>query len=474
MDEDKSGRIDRETIMALFLILNQDFPEIRTLSNEETMILFGFLDQDGSSTITLDEFLEFGNVLLLEFIKASDYTTYVEQNYPDLFKSRPYQAFSSIVRSEGFEYAIDVLLVLNAIVIGIQSYPELSGQPVALDSHYSDGHIDTIWEMMESIFTMIYVVEVLVKVTVHGWREYRESARNMFDCFITVLALLATAYVYYPNAYSDSRLIRFIVMARVLRLLRILTAMRPFQLIGSISAEILPAAASVLQFLFFLMYFFATLGVCLYGGMITRDPQNPLAYKLLGEGGNDSNTNTTSGTGGNDFVDNDYWANNFNDVLSGINVLFNLLVVNNWTNCEIGFEAVTGAKWVRLFFLSFHVLGVILVNNLVIAFIINAFFQQLETVNSRSREDILEGEAVIRGERALFDASHVTGTQTGATGGSYIARIRARHKDIEVDEHNDLRRLFTQKSSSVGSSSKNARNDTAAAASQQRSYAGGV
>jgi two pore calcium channel protein len=47
--------------------------------------------------------------------------------------------------------------------------------------------------------------------------------------------------------------------------------------------------------------------------VITRDPANPLAYALLEA---------------DDFVDNDYWANNFNDMMSGINVLFNLLVVN--------------------------------------------------------------------------------------------------------------------------------------------------
>lgn len=38
--------------------------------------------------------------------------------------------------------------------------------------------------------------------------------------------------------------------------------------------------------------------------------------------------------------------------------------------CEIGFEATTEAKWCRWFFLCFHVIGVILVNNLVTAFVI--------------------------------------------------------------------------------------------------------
>lgn len=324
---------------------------------------------------------------------------------------------------------MDFVLVLNAIVIGFQSYPQLIGERVDLNPHYSNGYIDTTAELFETCFTCVYVVEVMLKIMVDGWRRYRESTRNMFDFTITIAAVAATAYVYYPNTYSDSRLVRLVVMARVLRLGRLMMTVRAFQVLGTITAEILPAAVDVILLLFFLMYFFAAMGMILYGGLITRDPDNPLSRIILG----------------NNFSENDYWANNFNDMMSGMNVLFNLLVVNNWTNCEIGFEAVTGGLWVRLFFLSFHVLGVILVNNLVVAFIINAFLQQLQVMHSRNAEDIVPGQAVISGEKALFNAAEITGTKTGASGG-YYARLRAVHADVEIDEREGLRKLFTQSS----------------------------
>jgi two pore calcium channel protein len=184
------------------------------------------------------------------------------------------------------------------------------------------------------------------------------------------------------------------------------------------------------------MYFFAAMGMILYGGLITRDPTNPLSRPILGTA----------------FSDNDYWANNFNDMMSGMNVLFNLLVVNNWTNCELGFEAVTGGLWVRFFFLSFHVLGVILVNNLVVAFIINAFLNQLESIRSSNSDDVVPGQAVITGERAFFDASEVTGTRTGTSGG-YYARLRATRTDVQIDEREGLRRLFTKSSNDESISS---------------------
>jgi hypothetical protein len=134
-------------------------------------------------------------------------------------------------------------------------------------------------------------------------------------------------------------------------------------------------------------------------------------------------------------------------MFSGMNVLFNLLVVNNWTECEEGFEAVTQSKWVRLYFLGFHILGVVLVNNLVIAFIITSFLQQLAIFRERTDEEVVgDGEAVIRDRQAVFDASSVTGTKTDLSGG-YIARLRKMNSDPAGHDQDRLRRLFTERSS---------------------------
>ena len=167
--------------------------------------------------------------------------------------------------------------------------------------------------------------------------------------------------------------------------------------------------------------------------MITRDPNNPLSYRLLGT----------------DFADNDYWANNFNDMLSGLNVLFNLLVVNNWTECSVGFEAVAESKYTRLFFLAFHIWGVVLVNNIVIAFIVSSFIRQWDIYHEQLSPEEVEGEAVIEGRQALFDATQITGTKTYLTG-AYVARI-GRHVSSDHKEHQQkfLKSLFTKTESQM-------------------------
>jgi two pore calcium channel protein, plant len=319
------------------------------------------LDRDGTSTITEDEFMDLGTVFALEFASTTDYATFVERRFPRLYISSYWQGFCGVVRSAYFDMGVDAILVLNAIVVAIQSYPELAGNDTNISSTYAYwyGSVDTVWERMETIFTVVYCVEVATKLLVFGWRAYREESRNMFDLLITILAVLSSLYVYYPNGFDDSRVIRLIVMARVLRLMRLLAILPSLRVICLVSEEIFPAARSFAMMLFMLMYFYAALGVALYGGIITRDPKNPRSYDLL---------NT-------DFSDNEYWANNLNDMVSGINVLFNLLVVNNWTEvssqskvaqppritfthlwfytllgqAESGFEAASQSKWVRFY-----------------------------------------------------------------------------------------------------------------------------
>lgn len=115
-------------------------------------------------------------------------------------------------------------MTLNAIVVVIESYPELAGDYIEDDTAGYNGEFNTIWDYFETIFTVAYTVEAAIKILVDGWRKYSESPRNVFDFTITIAVLLASFYVYYPNNYSDNRLITLVVLLRVLRLGRLLMA----------------------------------------------------------------------------------------------------------------------------------------------------------------------------------------------------------------------------------------------------------
>jgi hypothetical protein len=79
---------------------------------------------------------------------------------------------------------------MNLILVFAQDYPLLAGKDASLSYQI------TVWENLETVFTAAYVIEALVKVIVNGWKVYIESIRNCFDLFITILVVVATAWVY--------------------------------------------------------------------------------------------------------------------------------------------------------------------------------------------------------------------------------------------------------------------------------------
>ena len=222
-------------------------------------------------------------------------------------------------------------------------------------------------------------------------------------------------------------------MARVLRLVRVLVAMKQFQVIGSTFIDILPAARRIILFLFSIMYIFSSLGMMCFGGLITRDPNNPISERLRDT----------------EFAEHNYWENNFNDLLAGMNVLFNLLVVNNWTTQADGILAVTQNKLSRFYFLGFHLLGVVLVCNVVTAFIIDSFMDEWKEARGGAKSHDT-GDAIIDEKRALFDARIVTGTKTNLQG-QYVARMYAQNPDqlLSMRMGDELKKLFTKTSSGL-------------------------
>ena len=192
LDSENQGFVSRESIITVMTILNKDIPEIRSMSKDEKSIFYALLDKDGSDSIDLDEFLDLGVVLLLNLSKESDYATWVETMFPSVCQSQWYTRLSEAVKSNRFDAAIDAVLVLNAITIFMQDYSMLVGHDTVSETQT----LDTNWEKLETLFTALYVVEVMLKVTINGWKKYTESARNLFDFFITCMTVLASFYVY--------------------------------------------------------------------------------------------------------------------------------------------------------------------------------------------------------------------------------------------------------------------------------------
>jgi len=417
LDKENTGSIPRTSMMSVFLILNEDYDEIRTIPENDAELMFALLDQSGSDCIDLKEFQNFGIVLLLEF-KDYSKTTWFENKFPTFSSTSSYHRFSNIIQSETFETAIDFVIIANCIVVLIQSYPELLGHEVVTNNVMIQGG----WEVMEVIFTLLYVLEMIAKIVVLGWDRYSSSLRHVFDGLITVLCLSTIIVVYYPNECNNPVIIQVVLVLRIFRIVRLFMVMESFQIIGRTFVAILPSAGRAIVLLFCIMYVFSAIGMQFFGGLINRDPENSVSYLLEGT----------------DFAGALYWANNFNDLLSGINVIFNLLVINNWNEMESGILAVSQTKQSRWFFFTFYIFGVILVNNLVIALSIDTFNNELEDDSKNGKNKKFS----FLGKRLVFDANKLSKGNFNLSG-NYEANLYTEHmtvreeKEILVDLFDD-------------------------------------
>jgi len=417
----ETDAVTRDQLMAIFLILNTDCYEIQAIPHNEALLLFAVLDTDGSEMLEFEEFCEFGNVMLLEFIGYEKFQSTFERIFPSVLESTFYTKLRKVILLSWFDYSIDVMVFINAVIVIAQMYPMLAGtEVVSKDDAYDlmrDGRIDTKWEVAETFFTVLFVIEMTLKITVLGWNRYTLSMRNCFDGLVTFLSAAATFYVYYPNSYSNSELIRFILVARSLRVLRLCLVIDHFKSMSHAVLGIMPAAGRVVLALFCVVFLWSWIGMFWFGGKITRDPNNPLAARLEGT----------------DFAGSFYWANNFNDMLSGLNVCYNLLVINNWNVLESGIMAICDTKYYRFYFLSFYIVGVMIVNNLVVALIIDYFLDEYGT-DEEEEKAALEAEANL-----VFDSDDMP---TPKKFGKYVARLNPEFRRTHRSKKKVLQKLF--------------------------------
>ncbi|RKN38705.1 ion transporter [Micromonospora endolithica] len=113
-----------------------------------------------------------------------------------------------IARSRPFEVAIVVLIMANGIVLGIETYPDLGAARPVLHG-------------MELAFRLAFVVEIAIRVLAYGRRpqDFFRHGWNVFDFTVT-------AAIFIPGLHGDSAILRFVRVARVLRLVRFSPGLR--------------------------------------------------------------------------------------------------------------------------------------------------------------------------------------------------------------------------------------------------------
>ncbi|GMI24171.1 hypothetical protein TeGR_g5483 [Tetraparma gracilis] len=424
LDVENNGVIYKPQMLLLFTELNEHIAAIKHIPKEKQDVMLSVLDVSGDQEWDLDEFLGFVAVLQIEFESEENLKGLVEHSFPSVYASPTFQAVEAAVLAPSFEYFIDAALILNTLVIMLQNKHELVGDSSSGEMH--GGAV--VMELIDVVFLVVFVAEVLLRVAVVGWRRYWGSYRFRFDFVVTFLSVFATVLYWLPGQIQEKSVVQTIMMVRLLRLVRLVMAVNAFAVIGDTVTEIIPVCSRMFMVLFCITYLFAVTAVNTLGGAVSIDPAAPSFPALMAS----------------DYGTSNFYANNFNDMLGSFVVLFELLVVNNWTVTCDGYEIVTGSKLVRLFFASFHIVGVLIINNLVISFIVDSFSTEYEAeISSRKGE----GAGGVGGDSKVhqFDAAALG---SGSVSGKWTATVQ-RGKDGGKRRESLLQSMFRQRKGSA-------------------------
>ncbi len=173
------------------------------------------------------------------------------------------------------------------------------------------------------------------------------------------------------------------LVVRLLRLARLFrSSLRAQALVQSLQT-LVPFLLRFCRLVFFVALVFAVVGVAVFGGSVFE-----ASPAVVGTPYDPANGKYS------------YLPMNFNDVASGLVVLLALLVVNNWFEFCDQFVAASGTEWARLFFVCWWVVGVCVLLNVLVSFVLEVFVAEFQ-----HNQDAMHAQQ--RRDRGVIEASRL-------------------------------------------------------------------
>jgi voltage-gated sodium channel len=246
----------------------------------------------------------------------------------------------ALIANPAFDTVILGVIVINAVVLGLETFAGLSGRYHGLFS------------ALNNIILGIYVVELLIRLTAFRWnaRAFGEDKWNIFD-FIVVVASFV------PWLRENAMLLRLVRVARIVRVIRFLPDLRV--IVGAIGRSV-PGVASLAAATLLLIYIYGMIGWVLFA---EHDPEH---YGNIGH---------------------------------AMLTMFLMLTVENLVdNIAMGQEI---SHWTVVFFISYTVIAAFLIFNLFIGIVLNSMEEARSADRAEHEKDDLL--ARLRAARAALE-----------------------------------------------------------------------
>ncbi|XP_068583732.1 two pore segment channel 3 isoform X2 [Cebidichthys violaceus] len=321
------------------------------ISNAHRELLWSVSDDNNQGFIGKVAFVQLADLLNIEVITLKSRPHPLQSACPAFYLSAPSRLLCRLIQHRAFVIVYDLIILVNAVFIGLDE-----ANPLIANSEW--------------VFLALYLLEILLKLYVFEPRAFfsRHSFWNWFDTVIVISALIATivnSAVTSSVNYTSRQILDIVFILRVLRLIRVVDSIKRFRAIINTLIRIGPAILTFGQLIIVVYYIFAMVGMELFKGKVkfyeedSSDPAKAYCGNPL-----------LKGTA---FAQLNYCKNNFNNVVSSYILLVELTVVNQWHVLSSGFATVTHMS-AKLFFILFHIMVVIVIINIFVAFVLEAFF----------------------------------------------------------------------------------------------------
>lgn len=257
-----------------------------------------------------------------------------------------------IADNKSFQAFIIFVILVAGVVVGIQTYKE------------KVAHIEHVLNLIDFIIILIFTVEIAIKMLAEGSKpwKYFSDAWNIFDFLI-----VAVCYLAFIVPTIDASFIAVLRLARILRVFRLVTTLPKLQLLVGALLKSIPSMGYVAILLGLLFYIYGSMGVFMFS---ENDPVH------------------------------------FGNLQLSVLSLFRVVTLEDWTDimyiniygCDHsiwGYSASEGCTnpkgfgvGAALFFISFVLIGTMIVLNLFIGVIMSSMDEAKKDAEAKMQEDI--------------------------------------------------------------------------------------
>ncbi|AST98008.1 ion transporter [Shouchella clausii] len=233
--------------------------------------------------------------------------------------------FAMVVNHKTFQATIIILILFNAILVGLETYPSI---------YETNRHF---FHFMDRTLLWLFTIEIAMRFAAEG-RSFFRKGWNWFDVVIVLAG----------HVFVGGHFVTVLRILRVLRVLRAVSVVPSLRRLVDALIMTIPSLANILILMGIFLYIFAVIGTMLFSEL---SPE--------------------------------YFGNLQRTILT----LFQIVTLDSWSSGLMR-PLMEFNQWVWVYFVSFVLVGTFIIFNLFIGVIVNNVEKanKEETENAHSRE----------------------------------------------------------------------------------------